>query len=65
LLYSTQFFTIHRVPSSLFFPRLVVTYLYPDGAYAVVAAFLVETALIGYLIPIFRNREKLLNESNK
>ncbi|MGO9645366.1 MAG: DNRLRE domain-containing protein [Candidatus Bathyarchaeia archaeon] len=56
LLYSTQFFTIHRVPSSLFFPRLVVTYLDPEGVYAAIVAFLIETALIGSFLVKSRRR---------
>jgi len=69
LLYSTQFFTFHRVPNNMFFPRLVITYVHPEGIYAAIAAFLVETTLIGFLAKKPGVRPALTeydsNESNK
>lgn len=64
LLYSTQFFTIHRDPSPLFFPRLVVTYLYPEGVYAAIVAFLIETALIGSFLLKSRRRNNFSSNSD-
>jgi hypothetical protein len=50
LLYSTQFFTIHQVPDQTYYPRLVVTYLYPNETYALIALILTETILISMLL---------------
>ena len=50
LLYSTQFFTIHQTPNRSYFPRLIVTYLYPEEVYATIIVFLVETALISLFV---------------
>jgi len=50
LLYSTQFFTIHQVPDQTYYPRLVVTYVYPDELYAIIAVIAIETVLFYVLL---------------
>ena len=50
LLYSTQFFTIHQTPNRSYFPRLIVTYVYPQGVYATAIVVLLETALISLFV---------------
>ena len=50
LLYSTQFFTIHQVPDQTYYPRLVVTYLYPEEVYGIIAVMIAETALISIVL---------------
>jgi len=50
LLYSTQFFTIHQTPNRSYFPRLIITYLYPQEVYASTTVILVETALIAIFL---------------
>ena len=48
LLYSTQFFTFHQTPNESYFPRLVITYLYPSGLYVALAVVFTETVLFGF-----------------
>jgi hypothetical protein len=50
LLYSTQFFTIHQVPDRTYYPRLVITYLYPSEIYGVIVLIVAETILISMLL---------------
>ena len=50
LLYSTQFFTIHQTPNQTYYPRLLVTYLYPEEVYGSITLVIVETALISLLL---------------
>jgi len=50
LLYSTQFFTIHQVPDSSYYPRLVITYLIPEGVYAAIVLIIAETAITSVLV---------------
>lgn len=56
LLYSTQFFTIHQTPNQSYFPRLVVTYLYPQGVYGTIMLFLIETGVTSLLLLSERRR---------
>jgi hypothetical protein len=56
LLYSTQFFTIHQTPNQTYYPRLVVTYLYPKAVYGTISLVIVETALISMLLMRARRR---------
>jgi hypothetical protein len=50
LLYSTQFFTIHQVPDQTYYPRLVVTYVYPDELYGIIALIIIETVAVAMLL---------------
>ena len=58
LLYSTQFFTIHQVPDQSYYPRLVVTYLYPDEVYGEIVLIIAETIFI----PILFTRTRRVRE---
>jgi len=58
LLYSTQFFTIHQVPDQSYYPRLVVTYLYPDEVYGAIVLIIAETILISILLTRTRRVHK-------
>jgi hypothetical protein len=58
LLYSTQFFTIHQVPNQTYYPRLVVTYLYPEEIYGIAIVIVAETVLIAVLLLRTRQRSK-------
>jgi len=58
LLYSTQFFTIHQVPNQTYYPRLVVTYLYPEGVYGVAIVIVAETVLISVLLVRARQQSR-------
>lgn len=44
--YSTQFFTHDQVPDQGYFPRLVVTYIYPAAIYALIVVTAVGTSLV-------------------
>jgi hypothetical protein len=58
LLYSTQFFTIHQTPNRTYYPRLIVTYLYPEEVYGTIIIIIVETALISMLLMRARRASK-------
>jgi len=58
LLYSTQFFTIHQVPDQTYYPRLVITYLYPEELYGIIIVIVAETTII---ITLFRKAKRLSN----
>ena len=58
LLYSTQFFTIHQTPNRSYYPRLIVTYLYPQAADVMAVVLLVETALISLFVLRARRASK-------
>ena len=58
LLYSTQFFTIHQVPDQTYYPRLVVTYVYPDELYVIIAVIAIETVLFSVLLLRVRRASK-------
>jgi len=60
LLYSTQFFTIHQTPNRSYFPRLIITYLYPQEVYASTIIFLIETALIAIFLSRARRTHRRL-----
>jgi len=58
LLYSTQFFTIHQVPDKTYYPRLVVTYLYPEEVYGIIILIIAETTLFSVMLMRARRGSK-------
>jgi len=59
LLYSTQFFTHNQVPNQTYFPRLIVTYLNPLGAYVFATLIIIESAILAVWIRKHDSKAKL------